>query len=464
MRKVGYLLFSLTFLLIGINAEAQSDTAAVSVTDIVYVGLKKTKSFILEREVTVKVGESYKIDFLKQEAEQSKSNIFNTGLFNTVKVDIIPLEGKSVMLIFEVTERFYTYPIPVFKFEEPNLSTWFKNGEWDRTSYGMMLVQKNVRGRDETLVLEVQAGFTKRYGIIYDVPYINKSRTLGARFNFFYSLNKDVPYQTYDNERIFYDDISDVRQEYDANIKLTYRPKTYGSLRWGAYYKELIINDSLSALNPEYIISDNNTSKFFQLRLGYKWSKTDNRGYPLLGSTYEVKANQYGLGIVSNQVNLFTLEGEIKKYWQLRPKLWFQTGVWGKYSLYDEMPYSLQEGLGYGDNYVRGFEFYVIDAQHYVYSRNNIRIPLLRNKEFNVPIIKMEQFKKLPYAFYFNVYADVGYAVDDLYRFSSVANQTLFGSGVGIDLITAYDRAMRFEYSFNNQGENGFYIAYSKSI
>jgi hypothetical protein len=39
-----------------------------------------------------------------------------------------------------------------------------------------------------------------------------------------------------------------------------------------------------------------------------------------------------------------------------------------------------------------------------------------------------------------------------------LANQLLWGTGVGIDFVTYYDLVIRFEYTINKQGETGFFI------
>jgi hypothetical protein len=53
----------------------------------------------------------------------------------------------------------------------------------------------------------------------------------------------------------------------------------------------------------------------------------------------------------------------------------------------------------------------------------------------------------------------MGYASDQQnYRTNPLANQLLWGTGLGIDFITYYDLVVRFEYTLNKQGEHGFFI------
>ena len=81
------------------------------------------------------------------------------------------------------------------------------------------------------------------------------------------------------------------------------------------------------------------------------------------------------------------------------------------------------------------------------------------------PFISTEKFNKLFYAFYMNVYADLGYVVDNRnINTNPLANDILTGYGVGLDFVTYYDFVLRLEYSFNKMGESGFFISFMPSI
>ena len=46
---------------------------------------------------------------------------------------------------------------------------------------------------------------------------------------------------------------------------------------------------------------------------------------------------------------------------------------------------------------------------------------------------------------------------------NALSNSLLHSAGIGIDIVTFYDVILRFEYSFNQLGQNGLYL-HRKSI
>jgi hypothetical protein len=40
----------------------------------------------------------------------------------------------------------------------------------------------------------------------------------------------------------------------------------------------------------------------------------------------------------------------------------------------------------------------------------------------------------------------------------------MYGTGIGIDFITYYDKILRFDYAFNGFGEHGFFILWKAPI
>jgi hypothetical protein len=80
----------------------------------------------------------------------------------------------------------------------------------------------------------------------------------------------------------------------------------------------------------------------------------------------------------------------------------------------------------------------------------------------------IQQFNYFPIAIYLKTYADFGY-VDNYqaYEQKSVnnffTNKIISGAGFGVDIITAYDMAVRFEYTFTSQA-NGLFLHLKKEF
>jgi hypothetical protein len=123
-----------------------------------------------------------------------------------------------------------------------------------------------------------------------------------------------------------------------------------------------------------------------------------------------------------------------------------------------DIPYYNQQGLGY-DDYVRGYEYYVIDGQHYGLFRGNALFAIIVPRDYYVHPIPLESFRTVHVAVYVNAFVDAGYVWDRYYAEQNFLDNTpMSGGGLGLDLVSSYDQVARFEYSINALGETGFYL------
>src|SRR5258706_6809529 len=177
----------------------------LTVNRILIIGNKVTKERIISRELTLKPGDTISLRRLKHELLWDKRKIYNLRLFHTVDIRSLELSDNRIDLLVEVTERWYTFPIPIFELSDRNFSEWWHNYNHDasRINYGINLTRYNFRGRYETLQLIAQFGFTQRYDLSYRIPYIDKKQKQGLSFNFDYSTPRNLAYFT-DNHILKY--------------------------------------------------------------------------------------------------------------------------------------------------------------------------------------------------------------------------------------------------------------------
>ena len=120
---------------------------------------------------------------------------------------------------------------------------------------------------------------------------------------------------------------------------------------------------------------------------------------------------------------------------------------------------------GYENDFVRGYEYYVIDGQDYMLVKNNFKWTILPTVEKNIPFIKTEKFSRIHYTIYMNVFGDFAYVNDNtLNNANLLANRWISGLGVGFDFVTYYDKVFRIEFSRNNKGETGFFLNFVSPI
>ena len=58
------------------------------------------------------------------------------------------------------------------------------------------MVQRNFRGRNETVRLSAQFGYTRRYSLLYSIPNLDEKQKHGLSFGFDYGEPKNLAYFT----------------------------------------------------------------------------------------------------------------------------------------------------------------------------------------------------------------------------------------------------------------------------
>ena len=121
--------------------------------------------------------------------------------------------------------------------------------------------------------------------------------------------------------------------------------------------------------------------------------------------------------------------------------------------------YVLNNALGFED-YIRGYEYYVIDGGKYIISKSSIKHELIPMTEVTLPGIPWKEFNKTHFSLYFSIFADMGFVEGDNYN-NFLNNKFLFSQGISLDLVTYYDKILRLEISRNHLNEIGFFIHFS---
>src|SRR4051812_9574353 len=99
----------------------KSDTH-FTIKDIQISGNKKTKAFVILRELPFKQDEQYPLNELVDKFEATKRQLMNTGLFRSVVVSLKSMQGYDVYVSIEVKERWYVYPVPLVKTVDRNIN------------------------------------------------------------------------------------------------------------------------------------------------------------------------------------------------------------------------------------------------------------------------------------------------------------------------------------------------------
>jgi hypothetical protein len=451
---------------IGQTSTTSSDSLPKIITNIHLVGNRVTKERIILRELTFKSGDTIPAGQLEAMLVQSQKNLFNTSLFNKVTIQKLPIDEVYTELLITCVERWYTWPIPIFELAETNFNTWWLTRDFSRTNYGFVVYRQNFRGRNEETGFKVQLGYSKEFAFLYKAPYVNKKQNLGLGLYTGYIQRNELVTATENNKRIFYTGTDgNIRDEFIAKVHATYRKKIFDSHTLELRYTAAKMDSEIAEVATDYFLKGSNRMKYMGLVYTFRNDHRDNKPYPLNGHYFQLDLVQNGLGIANRDgLNVFYPILQYKQFLHLGKKFYWAGGIRAKWTPSKENPYYLQEGLGY-NNFVRGYEYYVIDGQHYGMIRSNFKYQLVSPRFRTLKKMKNTRFNTFHYAFYLNAFTDLGYVKDDLYAANNaLANSTLFGTGLGIDFVTYYDKVLRVEYSFNKMGESGIFIHFVQPI
>lgn len=443
------------------SLHAQDDVKEVQsklvIRSIIISGNEITKEFIFFREMDMERGDTVLASKLDEVLEFNRVRIMNSKLFSEVNYKILKQEGQFVDVEFHVRELFYWAAHPYLELADRNFNVWWEQmgRDLNRINLGIDFDKKNFRGRDEELGGEIQIGFNKHVYLYYSNPYISKNLKHGLRAIASYSTGKEIQSQTDSSKQIFYRvESENPYRWYRGQLSWLYRPAYYGVHELGLGYHHWAINDSLQNEQPNFLGLGKRKMSFLELFYQFNYNNTDDRNYPEHGIEFQFKASQKGLGLF-NDVSQLQFYNHIGLYKKLSERVSLGFHERARLSYGKNQPYLLNRGLGFKNDFVRGYEYYLMDGTHYILGRTDLRYKLLdfTLKQDYIPI-----FQHIPFKIYGKTYFDAGYAYHAYSGNNYLENTFLNSYGVGIDLVFSYYAMLRIEYSFNHLGENGLFL------
>lgn len=453
------LLLSSTFFCFA-NSTPIDTTKKYIVTDIAIEGNSITKERIIQRELDIHKGDSLCWHELVEKIKQSEKNLMNLSLFHFVNIDykIINSEKNfnNVKIIIKIAERWYIWPMPITLIEERNINEWWKNKNLEKLSYGMSLLVENFRGRNETLSIGAQTGFNEQYNIVYQIPNMNSKQNIGLGFSANYVREHNIIYNSIDNHPIWLKaDNEHIFENIFLQLALTQRQGIFKSHTLRLQFNNLWISDTLFNVQSLFIENVNKSTSYFTFSYFLKHDYRDYKHYPLEGHYFDIEVSKRGLPILSNN-NVSTLQvySNLRKYWKIHESLYYACGMTTQLRFDKNKSFLFNKALGYGRDYLRGYENYVIDGQNFALIKSNIKYNIVKPNIKNIKFIPWTKFNTIPYAFYLNVHTDFAYVWDKYYYANNpLSNTALLGYGIGIDFVTYYNSTYRFDVSRNIRNE-----------
>ena len=412
-----------------------------------------TKNYIIERELPFKSGDTVYLAGLVRQFEIAREQLINTKLFNDAAVSLKSFRGLAVDISIDVKERWYLFPLPYLKPVDRNISEWAKQGySTDRLNYGFKFTHYNFTGRNDKLRLWLVTGYTKQVQFQYEQPYADKKLKSGFKVGFSYSSSKEINYATIDNQQQFTDTFSGIKR-WNGNIEYDYRPglRTFHAFRAG--FTRFEVDRSIINLNPKYYDGGVNKINIPEMSYTISHFDADYIPYPLRGWSGESTVLKRGIHSYSD---MWQFGAKYSLAVPLGKKYYFNLQQQGLIRFPFDQPFYNTQMFGYGDLYLRGLDRYVIDGVVALLSKQTIKKELIT---FILPTyIKSRSHDRIPFRIYAKAFSDLGYALNKRSPENSLANSLLYTAGFGVDVVTFYDFVFRFDYGFNQLGQNGLFL------
>ncbi|MGB3618518.1 MAG: BamA/TamA family outer membrane protein [Catalinimonas sp.] len=455
-------------------AQAPTDTVPgspfVVVESVLIEGNRRTLPHIITRELTLRPGDTIAVRRLEKVLQRQRNQVFNTRLFVTVDVVLdAPLPPDSMPAYVRrgvrviVEERWYIFPSVIFELADRNFNEWWtqRGRDLSRTNYGLRVSWRNVRGRNERLKFKLQGGFTQKYELRYEIPYLNRRQRAGGGVLFQYITQKNVAFALENNQLQFLDGEEELTSRLQAGLTYRRREGLFATHEVGLAYFRTEVADTIAALNPDYFLRGRTLQRYTQMTYHFEWDRRDVQAYPLRGFVLMTEASLEGI-LPSDNLRRLTLNGTYARHVPLGRQFYAAGQVGGGVTIGNRQPFYNNRALGYGRRLIRGYELFVVNGRHYGLLKGEVRKRLFSVKR-ELNFIPIRQFRTFPLSIYVKTYGDVGFVRDSSLD-NPLVNRTLGGGGIGIDVVTFYDVVFRTEFSVNDLGDTGLFVAFKAGI
>jgi len=459
--------FLFLFFFCSLTLLSAQERQSVIVNEIVLEGNRKTKRATILREMNLREGDTVAISDLPTILETNRLQLLNTGLFILVKLNVTDWKEMtgSIKISVKMQENWFFYPAPIFELADRNFNVWWveQNRSLSRVNYGMRFYHINLTGRKDRLKTVVQFGFTRKYELSYTLPSIGNNPNLGMVVEAFYAENKNIGYKTVSNELLF-EKFNDkiLLRRFRVGGGLLYRKGLFQYHTAKINYHENNIDDFvIENLNDKYFLNDETQQRLFYFSYNYTFDNRDFKPYPHKGQLLSLTFEKEGFGVFKDRNGMY-LTAAYFKYFPISKKLSLETKTKTRVALLrNTQPYNNYWALGYEEDFLRGYEYYVIDGLDYIYLKTSLRLEIFRREIDWGKLMFVPQFKVMPFQVYLSLNNDFGITNDTQFHEDNPLGSTpLYGGGLGIDFVFYNDKIIQFQYSINHLGENGLFLHY----
>lgn len=443
---------------------AQEGSTNMIVDSIIIDGNRKTQDRIILRELDFTVGDTLSIQDFEQRMTLAKKRLYNTGLFTLININFRGLNTNrgTMNVVIDLTENLFIYPAPIFELADRNFNVWWEeqNRSFRRVNYGLRLDHFNLTGAKDRFKIKFQRGYTRKYELVYEYPYITNNFGIGSHI--FFAEQREIGYVTQGNKTSFFQAADEriMLRRFRTGIDLNYRPSLFNFQNLKLEYHRNTIDDLIALdLNPNYFLNGSNRLRFFLLEYNLDINRRIFDIYPEGGYKINFNIKKEGLGIFKEYNNLPVFI-DADKHFKIKKGLITSLRIKAKTNLIrDQLAFANNTGIGYGSDIVGGYELFVLDGSDFFLAETQVKLQVL-NKIFQFgKYMPIKGFKKLDLKVFIRGNLDFAYVNErDYIANNNLNNQWIVGYGPAIDVLFFHNFLFKFEYSFNQLGESGLFI------
>ncbi len=431
-------------------AQAQIKISAIEIT-----GNKKTRDYIVKRELPFKVGDLFSKNDIDSLSIVAQQQLFNTTLFLESNVSSEQLDSTSVKIKIQLKERWYFFPLPYFRSVDRNFNQWWyqQNRSLERVNYGINFRQANATGNNDKLTVGYITGYTHQAIVRYQLPFIDKQLKYGMGLGWAQFNQKELNYATLGNKQIFLRTENVIREGYRGNANLTYRPNLFERHALQVGFGKESISDSVFAIAPNFLPNHKKSFSYVDINWSYSKVRFDYNAYPTNGASTEIAISQR----FSKESNLSAIQfRQIIAHPIAANRFIFAESLTIGRTM-QKSNYSDRKLMGYGLVQMNGLDYYVVDG-----NAASIFKAAIHQRIGSYTVVNPLTKKFLPsvkYTFWVKAFTQLGYVYSpEKNKANPLANSLLRTAGIGVDLISIYDFVLNVEYSINQLGDKGLYL------
>lgn len=385
------------------------------IEEIEITGNKITQEEIILREMKLAPGIIPSEELLRSD----QLRVLGLDIFSRVEFTLKSRSGKSVLLI-EVTEEWYIFPLPYWNLSDDNPP---------QITYGFRYMQKNFRGRDESLTASLWGGNDRGFSFYHHTPWMRGTPSLIRSVYVYQATSK--------SENLA---VRDLDLEYRQTVGQIFIGK-----RWSREFSSQIgcRFRLVTAENPLQLATGGELDRMLELEASSAWDGRDLRQFPRRG-VYAGSRFLQGWQI-SSQGHYQRLLLDFRYYIPYKLlslcQRWEWFPGWGNIPPYDWI--IVEETAPIRSTLLRD------EGESFLFSSLELRIDVLPLHYFTwrkAPIFK-PYFRNLQYGCAAEIFLDVGDAYTSV--LSPTVQSLLWGYGVGLLLRLPYVDVIRLENSWN---------------